>query len=205
LGIGSGITKSLRPAGVFFAFQAGDRHFWRLYTADEVISDKRRLYRYLQVNADEPRVMPAGFEVYDLLDRATNEVLNEINSVLRARRIRPRLGAINMELDTALRQPPLLSAAEMAAADDLVAPEELRQKVQEVIQNISLDAFKRDKMLKALRADYRDTQNQRVLVEALDEFFIENELYRDVVLPKTTLEQVRAEDLRLVAYEVFGG
>jgi len=45
LGIGSGITKSLRPAGVFFAFQAGDRHFWRLYTADEVISDKRRLYR----------------------------------------------------------------------------------------------------------------------------------------------------------------
>jgi len=149
--------------------------------------------------------MPPGFEVYDLLDRATNEVLNEINSVLRARRIRPRLGAINMELDTALRQPPLLSAAEMAAADDLVAPEELRQKVQEVIQNISLDAFKRDKMLKALRADYRDTQNQRVLVEALDEFFIENELYRDVVLPKTTLEQVRAEDLRLIAYEVFGG
>jgi hypothetical protein len=40
-------------------------------------------------------------------------------------------------------------------------------------------------------------------VETLDEFFIENELYRDIVMPKTTLEQIRAEGLRLIAYEVF--
>ena len=35
-GIGSGIGKTVppRPAGVFFAFQAGDRHFWRLYASD---------------------------------------------------------------------------------------------------------------------------------------------------------------------------
>jgi len=38
----------------------------------------------------------------------------------------------------------------------------------------------------------------------LDEFFVENELYRDVVIPKSTLEQIRAEDLRLVAHEIFG-
>jgi len=114
------------------------------------------------------------------------------------------LGKINIELDAALRQPTLLTTADIAAADDLVAPEDLCQKVQEVIQNISLDAFKRDKTLKAVLANYRDDQNQRVLVEALDEFFVENELYRDVIMPKTTLQQIRAEDLRLVAYEVFG-
>jgi superfamily II DNA or RNA helicase len=204
LGIGSGIAKSQRPSGVFFAFQAGDRHFWRLYTGDEVISDKRRLYRYLHVDPDEPRAMPANFEIYDLLDQATQDVLDEINSAIRARRIKPKLGAINMELDAALRQPTLLTTADAASADELTAPEELRQKVQQVIQNISLDAFKRDKTLKAIRAEYRDSQDQRTLIEALDEFFIENELYRDVVVPKTTLEQIRAEDLHLVAYEVFG-
>jgi len=204
LGIGSGIAKSLRPSGVFFAFQAADRHFWRLYAADEVISDKRRLYRYLMVGPDEPRSIPAGFEVYDLLDQATNDVLQEINSAIRARRVKPKLGKINIELDAALRQPTLLTSADIAAPDDLVAPENLRQKVQQVIQNISLDAFKRDKTLRAVLANYRDDQNQRALVEALDEFFVENELYRDVIMPKTTLEQIRAEDLRLVAYEVFG-
>ncbi|WP_119071972.1 helicase-related protein [Aggregatilinea lenta] len=203
LGIGSGIAKSPRPSGVLFAFQAGDRHFWRLYTTDEVISDKRRLFRYLLVDPTEPRSMPSGFEVYDLLDQATNDVLKEINSALRTQRIKPKMSAINMELDAALRQPTLLTTTNVASADELVAPEELRQKVQQVIQNISLDAFKRDKTLKTLRTQYRDDQNQRALVEGLDEFFIENELYRDVIAPKTTLEQVRTEDLRLVAYEVF--
>ena len=33
--------------------------------------------------------------------------------------------------------------------------------------------------------------------------FIDNELYRDVVEPKSTLEQIRAEELHLIAYEVF--
>jgi hypothetical protein len=204
LGIGSGIAKSLRPSGVFFAFQAADRHFWRLYTADEVVNDKRRLYRYLMVGPDEPRSIPADFEIYDLLDQATNDVLQEINSAIRARRVKPKLGKINIELDAALRQPTLLTSAEIAAPDDLVAPEDLRQKVQQVLQSVSLDAFKRDKTLKAVLVNYRDDQNQRALVEVLDEFFVENELYRDVIMPKTTLEQIRAEDLRLVAFEVFG-
>ncbi|MEL7591656.1 MAG: helicase-related protein, partial [Anaerolineaceae bacterium] len=204
LGIGSGIAKSLRPSGVFFAFQAADRHFWRLYTADEVISDKRRLYRYLMVDPNEPRSIPAGFEVYDLLDQAINDVLQEISSAIRARRVKPKLGKINIELDAALRQPTLLTSAEIAAQDDLVAPEGLRQKVQQVLQSVSLDAFRRDKTLKTILSQYRDDQNQRALVEALDEFFVENELYRDVIMPKTTLEQIRTEDLQLVAYEVFG-
>jgi hypothetical protein len=204
-GIGSGIASSTRPSGVFFAFQAGDRHFWRLYTGDgEVISDKRRLYRYLQVNADEPRAMPADFEVYDLLERATDDVLKEINSAVRASRIKPKLGAINIELSNALVQPPLLSTSDVASANELIPPDDLHQKVQQVLQNVSLDAFKRDKTLKAIRSRYREHQNLRELVEALDEFFIENELYRDIVMPKTTLEQIRAEDLRLIAYEVFG-
>lgn len=204
-GIGSGIQKiPQRPSGVFFAFQAGDRHFWRFYANDgEMISDKRRLFRYLHVPLGEPRAMPRDFEVFDLLDTATNDVLKEINAALRSRRVKPKLGAINIELEAALRQATLLTA-DGSALEDVVAPPALLEKVQGVVENISLDAFKRDKNLRLIRTDYKSTQNQRHLVESLDEFFIENELYRDIELPKTTLDQVHAEELQLIAYEVFG-
>ncbi len=71
-GIGSGLRHTARRSGVLVAFQAGDRHFWRLYTADgEVVTDKRKLFQYLRVEHSEKRDMPAHFEIFDLLDKAT--------------------------------------------------------------------------------------------------------------------------------------
>ena len=72
-----------------------------------------------------------------------------------------------------------------------------------VIENIPLDAFKRDKTLKQIRAAYGETQNQQQLVHELDEFFVANELYRDVVPRETVLDHISAEELKLIAYEVF--
>lgn len=138
-----------------------------------------------------------------MLDEATRDVIKEINKALRARRVKPKLGAINRELAEALRQASLLSVDD-TAPEASVAPSALREQVQTVVDNISLDAFKRDKRLKEIRDAYSGTKNQRELVEALDEFFIENELYRDVPVTRTTLEEVHEEDLQLVAYEVFG-
>jgi len=206
-GIGSGMAPNVqRPKGVFFAFQTGDQHFWRLYAADgEVIKDKRRLYRHISVPdpTAEKRVLPADFEIYDLLQAATEDVIKEINKARRANQIKPKLGTINNELSTALTQAALFAMDE-TSPEDAVAPEELRDRVQSVVDNISLDAFKRDKRLKEIREAYADSKNQRRLVEALHEFFVENELYRDIPVSKTTLEKIREEDLQLVAYEVFG-
>lgn len=203
-GIGSGIGKSHRPSGVFFAFQAGDRHFWRFYALDgEVITDKRRLFRYLQTDFSEPRRMPPGFEVFERLDQATQDVLREINGGLRAQRVPPRMGNINLELNVALSQSTLFASA-LLSEDDQARLTELRDKVAGVTQNVSLDAFRRDKTLKAIRETYRQAQDQVQLIETLDEFFVENELYRDVPETRSTAEQIRGEDLELVAYEVFG-
>jgi len=199
-GIGSGIGKTVppRPAGVFFAFQAGDRHFWRLYMNDgEVVQDKRRLFRYLYTSPDEPRSMPKGFEVFDLLDTATQSVLSEINSVIRAQRVPPKLSGLNLELNTVLTQMSLSDSGETSPLDAM------RERVQGVVSNVPLEAFRRDKALKVIREAYKQTQSQRVLIEALHEFFIDNELYRDVVEPKSTLAQIRTEELHLIAYEVF--
>lgn len=73
-----------------------------------------------------------------------------------------------------------------------------------MLQNVALDASKRDKKLNAIRAACRQSQDQQSLLVALDLFFIESELDRDVMVPKTTLEQVTVEELQFIACEVFG-
>jgi superfamily II DNA or RNA helicase len=202
-GIGSGIGRSVRPSGVFFAFQAGDRHFWRLYPTDgTVITDKRRLFRYLQADVNEPRVLPPGFEIFDLLDTAAQDVLKEINAALHSQRIPPRMSKLNLELNSALDQATLFAAN--LTPEDEARLTALREKIRGALQSVSLEAFRRDKKLKAIRDQYRETQDQNQLIIDLDVFLVENDLYRDVVAAKTTLEQVTAEDLQLIAYEVFG-
>jgi hypothetical protein len=146
--------------------------------------------------------MPADFEVYDLLEQATNDVLKEINTALRAQRVPPKMGAINLELSSWLVQTTLFDGG--LSEEDVARMQELRERVQRVIQSVSLEPFRRDKVLKAIREDYKQTQSQQALIEALDEFFIENELYRDVPKVRTALEQIQAEDLTLIAYEVYG-
>lgn len=201
-GIGSGIQKTLhRPSGIFFAFQAGDRHFWRLYTIDnEVISDKRRLYRYLSVPPNEKRQLPPRFEVFDYLEMATDDVLKEINKALRSSRIKPKLGTINKELEAALRQASLFAEGETNSSE---ISQEIREKVQHLVEDVSLDAFKKDKRLKEIRDAYKRNNNQVALIMDLHLFFIDNDLYRDAPLPKSTLDHLREEDLELIAYEVF--
>lgn len=203
-GIGSGIARSHHPSGVFFAFQAADRHFWRFYANDgEIITDKRRLFRYLQTDVNEPRVMPANFEIYDRLDQAIHGVLEEINTAARIQRVPPRMSAMNAELSNWVTQSALFNMG-VLSEEEHEALEILRERVLGVLQNINLEVFRREKKFKAIRADYTQTQDQRALIEALDEFFIVNQLYRDVPKPRTELEQIKEEDLHLIAYEVFG-
>jgi len=202
-GIGSGMAKSPRPSGVFFAFVAGDRHFWRLYTNDgEIISDKRRLFRYLTVASDEKRVMPSGFEVFDLLDKATQDVLKEINSVIRAQRVPPKMGRVNLDLIAAVNQQSLFTEP-VESMEGEAGLEALRQKVLTTLQTVPLEPFRRDVRLRAVSEAYQQTQDTIALVRALDIFFIDSDLYRDFA-PATTFEQVKIEELELIAWEVFG-
>ena len=199
-GIGSGRASDPRRPhkGIFFAFQAEDRHYWRLYTADDkVISDKRQLFRWLIADPSEPRVMPPGFSVYDALDKAAESTLKEINALRRGTTVPRPLGQVNRDLQAALTQPSLFGAAEVDAV--------LHDKVLAVVQdpNISLDTFKKDKRLKALRQAFTDGGDLGQFVADLDQYFIDNNLYRDVT-PKTTLELLHDEDLQLVAYLVLG-
>jgi hypothetical protein len=199
-GIGSGRgPDARRPVkGVFFAFQADDRHYWRLYQADgKVITDKRKLFHWLLSSPEEPRVMPPGFSIYDALDQAAESTLKEINALRRGTALPKPLGQVNRDLLAALTQPSLFGGE---------APDGVRlAKVQAVVQDahISLDSFKKDKRLKAIRQAFIESSDLQQFVRELDQYFIDNNLYRDVT-PKSTLELIHEEDLQLVAYMVLG-
>lgn len=191
LGIHSG--KRAGVEGVFFAFRAKDRHFWRFYPGDgdAAITDKRRIFRWIRCNKETERVLPSDFhveEIFPLLERATQEILDELRAQEVRRKIREPLKGMNLKLYNALNQEDIAQEV----------PEELRQRLNQVLEDTPLKPFERDPILKGIWRDYQGTQDLLALAEALNGFFIEHELYRDVLRP--TLERVEKVDLKLVGY-----
>lgn len=191
LGIHSG--KQAAAVGTFFAFRARDRHFWRFYPADggEVVTDKRRIFQLLQCAAEETRVV-LEHNIFELLERATQEIFDELKALRATRKIRPQMSGLNREFYNALNQ--------LALFEEM--PTELRQRVSQVLQDVSLQPFRRDPKMKAIQADYKAGGSPLRLAEQLDAFFVEMELYREIIEP-TVLEQIKEEDLQLVGYEVL--
>ncbi len=191
MGIHSG--KVAPVAGTFFAFRAADRHFWRFYPADggAPISDKRRIFQLINCPQDEPRVVPQH-RIFELLDRATTDVFQEIKALRAGRKLRPQMTGLNKQFYEALNQLNLFEEV----------PEELRRRVNQVLLAVPLTPFQRDPSLRAIRDGFRETASVLALAEQLDVFFAENGLSPETS-EATVLEQIRREDLELVCYEVL--
>jgi hypothetical protein len=194
LGIHS--VKRASTAGVFFAFRARERHFWRFYPADgsAPLSDIRRIFRMLQCSREEPR-LDHDHPVFEAVERATDDILRDLQSLRTAQRIRPQMTGANKKFYDAINQMSLFGEV----------PAELRGRINQVLQNISLKMFERDPKLKSILQAYQadENPNPQILAEQLDAFFVDNELYREVIEP-TVLEQIKKDDLQLVCYEIFG-
>lgn len=191
LGIHSG-KRSVRP-GTFFAFRAKERHFWRFYPAEGgvAITDKRQIFQMIVAKEDTPRVVPAH-DIFPSLQRATDEIMEEIEALRTIVQIPPRLKGWNLEFYNALSQPTLFD----------VVPEELQTRLIQALRHTELTAFQRDPALKRIRQDYRQQQNPRLLAEQLDAYFVTNDLYREIIEPHLA-EEIKAEDLELICYELL--
>ncbi|MCL6430576.1 MAG: helicase, partial [Anaerolineae bacterium] len=191
LGIHSG--KAGPIAGTFFAFRAGDRHFWRFFptAGGEPITDKRQIFRLINCPPDGPRVVPEH-SIFELLNRATTEVFQEIRALRAGRKLRPRMTGLNKEFYDALNQPQLFESA----------PAELRHRVNHVLQTVPLVPFQRDPALRTIRDAFRETHDVAALAEQLDLFFAENGLSAEVSEARM-LDEIRQEDLQLVCYEIL--
>jgi hypothetical protein len=194
LGIHSGKRGPVR--GVFFAFCARDRHFWRFYPSDgsPAISDKRQIFRWVQSSPEEKWVPPdlEALGLFDLLERATEEIVQELRRARAGRRIRPRMYRLNQRLYNSLAQPGLFDEREIDA--------QTWGRVRQALEEVSLRPFRRDPALKQLLADFERAEDRAALLDGLDAWLVENELYREVT-PPTVLEQITREDLRLVCWE----
>jgi hypothetical protein len=192
LGIHSG--KRASAHGVFVALRARDRHFWRFYPADgsPAWTEKRKLFRLIRCEESEARQMPTPKpDVFSVIDRAVQELLRELKGAETARRIKQPLKGLNLKIYTALHQPSLTDSS---------IPPELLQRLSQVLEEASLKSFERDLALKTLWEEFEATKDVQALAESLDAFFVENELYQEAT-PPTVLEQIKKEDIQLIAYE----
>lgn len=197
LGIHSGkryLARDARP-GCFVAFQARGRHFWRFYPDDGSEPEKniRHLYTMIACAREEPRLEPGSIP-YDLLERATQEVLLSVRGEQARNRIRPALTGKAQQLYNWLNRPTLWQEHET------LDPEQLR-RFNSVLEQISLRPFERDRMLRTLIKTYQADGDFAQLVTDLDIFLTENGLYQESSTDSATAEAIKEEDLHLVCYE----
>ncbi|GHO51454.1 helicase-related protein [Ktedonospora formicarum] len=197
LGIHSGkryIARDARP-GIFVAMSARGRHFWRFYPDDGSEPEKniRTLYAMIACTREETRLDPGPIP-YDLLERATQDVLATLRGEQARNRVRPALTGMAQKLYNWLNRPTLWQE------NEALDPDQLR-RFNGVLEQISLRPFERDRSLKVLVKAYQVNEDFTQLVLDLDSFFAENGLYQESDVDIVTAEAIKEEDLRLVCYE----
>ena len=217
MGIHSG--RGNQPVrGVFFAFRARDRHFWRFYEVEgglikgTPVTDKRRLFRMLQCSHQEVRVVPRH-EVWSYLERATKDILAELRQQEGTRRFRQPMTGLNLRLYNAVStlEEQTTSAAPVTRAsvsEQAVTQtgEALTDRLKAVLQEIPLKPFERDPALREVLDNYSQTNNIQALVDDFDTFAAEHELYDNLgttTTGRSSLEGIKEQDLELVCYELF--
>src|SRR6266487_3659818 len=197
LGIHSGKRYIARDAhsGLFVAFSAGGRHFWRFYPDDGGEPEKniRTLYAMIACAREEPRIEP-GPVPYELLERATQDVLANLRGEQARNRVRPALTGPAQKLYNWLNRPTLWQD------NEALDPDQLR-RFNGVLEQVSLRPFERDRGLKGLIKAYEGGGDFAQLVTDLDSFCTENGLYQESDVDIVTAEGIKEEDLRLVCYE----
>jgi hypothetical protein len=197
LGIHSGKRFTARDArpGTFIALSAGERQVWRFYPDDgsQPETNVRTIYAMLACAREEPRVEP-GLVPYDLLERATQDVLRALRGEQTRVRTRAALTGTAQKLYNWLNRPDLWGAH--AALD----PEQLR-RLNGVLEGVSLRPFEQDRALKTLVKAYETGSDFVQLVSDLDSFFTESSLYQASEVDEITAQAIKIEDLRLVCYE----
>ncbi len=197
MGIHSGkhyVARDARP-GTFLAFRAGERHFWRFYPDDGSEPEKsvRAIYAMIACAREEARIEP-GPVPYELLERATGDVLASLRGEQARSRTRPAMSGLAQKLSNWLNRPTLWQE------NEALDPEQLR-RFNGVLEQVPLGPFERDRALRGLVKAYEDSSDFAQLVADLDSFFTENGLYQESDVDVLTAEAIKEEDLRLVCYE----
>ncbi|RTR25303.1 helicase [Deinococcus radiophilus] len=198
LGIHSSKASPVAAKGIFFAFRVADRVLWRVYPltpdaegASSVITSKRDIYRLIEAAPDVPRAEnPEGQDVFPLLEKAVADILRESKKAAKKQGFKAPLKGHNLTLMNWLQQ--LQVQAEM--------DKEQFDRLRYTLENRSLSGFERDPELKGILVELH-SRPVRDSVAGLEGFLIDNKLLAEAPGERVTAQEIRQEDIRLIAYE----
>ncbi|HEY7782938.1 MAG TPA: hypothetical protein VIC85_22290 [Ktedonobacterales bacterium] len=170
-------------------------YLWRLYPDDgsQPVTQIPRLYAMIQCASAEPRIDP-GPVPYELIERATQDVLETIRSEQARLRLKVPLSATAQKLYNWLNRQTLWEA-------NLTLDEDQLRRLNAVLETVPLKPYERDPALRRVIKEYEQDADFVRLVTDLDTFFGENALYIQSDVDIQTAEAIKEEDLRLVCFE----
>lgn len=199
-----------KEGGIFFAFRAGDRHFWHCYPRirgaistdpHRLVNQTRFIYHWIQCQQSDfppPETLPpAPFDaaIFAIFEGAVRNILTSLQKTQTTAKIAPKLTKYPQAIFHALSQPELL--------DQPTEDPEVVTRILRVLQETNLRSY--DRELKALWEKYGTQKNINDLIQNLDELFAENEYYAHLEPePHSVAAMVKAitrEDIQLICYE----
>ncbi len=182
-------------SGTFLAFVAGDRHFWRFYPDDGGDPETRipPIYKMIECARDEAR-LATGAPPYDLIERATRDIVATLRGEQARTRTRPPMTGATQKLYNWLNVPTLWQG-------DAAPDPDVLTRLNAVLMSVSLRPYERDNALRQLIRAYETDASFAQLVTSLDAFFTDNSLYQAADTDVTTAEAIKEEDVRLVCFE----
>ncbi len=213
LGIHSG-RGDQSSSGIFFAFKAGDHHFWRFYEIENghlkepPITDKRRLFRMLACSPEEKRFVPDTV-IWPYLEKATKSILSEMEQQQASRRLRYPMSSLNLQLYNLLSTHEALSPHHGGlwqgdeGGEKDTDEKSVIERLLTLLQTVSLKPFERDPEMRNIIASSAHAHELDPLIAELDAFAIEHDLYEELNEAPPILEAIKAEGLKFVIYEFF--
>ena len=196
--------------GLFLAFRAKDRHFWHFYPRvdgeiitepNRLTTDKRKIFNWLKCKKSDfsspDELPPVQFDraIFRVLDTATNHLLTYFQKQQTSSKLRPKLTKLLQKINHALTEPNPLQ--------EQPADQEAKDRILNVVTTVNLRIYEGD--IKLIWERFVKNQELNRLVSDLDEFFIDNELYNEIVeeTESNLLEVIKQEDIQLVCYQWF--
>ena len=219
-----------KHGGIFLAFRAKDHHFWMAYpeldgyiTTDpkHAITDKRKIFNWLKCKESDfplPEEMPPqpfNNAIFQVLETATGQLLEMFKRQETGNKLKPKMTKLFQNISHALNQidfssgvPVQLDLVKYQSVqlplkfDNPIDPKTIKL-IQKVITNQNLKVYEND--IRKLWESYVESKSLEKLIENLDAYFVENELYQEFEEEEDIkpLEIIQRENIKLICYQWF--
>ncbi|NVM30013.1 MAG: helicase [Candidatus Helarchaeota archaeon] len=187
LGIHSGFVSKF--PGIFFAFRAADRHFWRFYPEGEEkpITNKLKIFRMIKCKDITSRFVPEH-KIFRKLEKAIHDLHKDIRQLQKIRRLKRRMEGINKKIYNIIN------------ATNLEIDPSIKEKFNKVLENYILKPFARD--LNTILKGYPKKKPLDQLISDIDDYFEENMIYREIG-PLSVLDEIKISHIELIGYLII--